>query len=216
MAEFNPEEFVHGNLARHRELMILHWVCEQFAARFDHLEVLTGRGDVTVSYIVKCLRKAGYVQARKVLVGERKWVFPTRAGLNACGVTYQPADPGPRWLTHIAAINDVRLHIQQRSEETRWESERQLSVGRPRSGHRPDGVAIHEGCRVAIEVELTRKHPRFVKAKLAELEPRFDGVLYFCAPSPYRLLKAIAETGQWPNLGVRELPKLETRAGAER
>ena|ERR1700704_2864921 len=117
-------------------------------------------------------------------------------------------------LAHIAAINDVRLHIQHSSEETSWVSERRLVKENPGAGHLPDGVAIYEGRRVAIEVELTKKIPSIVKAKLDAIEPRFDAVVYFCAPAPYRQLKGLAETGRWPNLGVRELRGLQ--AGEQR
>lgn len=213
--EFNPAGYAKGKEARHRELMMLHWMCEQFAARFDHLEVLIGRSKATVSRLVDDLRRAGYVEARPIMVGEGLWVFPTRAGLKACGLTYRPVLPKSMSLAHIAAINDTRLHIQLRSEETRWVSERQLAKESLRIPV-PDGVAMYGGRRVAIEVELTRKHPRFVRAKLDYLEPHFDGVLYFCAPAPYRQLTAMAETGRWPNLGVRELPRLKARAGGER
>ncbi len=211
--DFNPEGHAYGEVARHRELMMLHWLCEQFAARYDHLEALVGRGKVTVSRMVTELREAGCVQSRKIMVGECMWVFPTKKGLKRCGLNYRPVPPRGMSLAHIAAINDVRLHIQLSSEETSWVSERRLVTESPGGGHLPDGVAIHEGRRVAIEVELTKKIPSIVKAKLDEIEPRFDAVVYFCAPAPYRQLKGLAETGRWPNLGVRELPRL--RAGGQ-
>src|ERR1700686_3517708 len=171
---FNPEGHAYGEVARHRELMVLHWLGEQFAARYDHLEALVGRGKVTVSRIVTELREAGCVETRKIMLGECMWVFPTQKGLKRCGLTYRPVPPKGISLAHIAAINDVRLQIQESSEETRWVSERQLVTEGPRGGHLPDGMAIHEQRRVAIEVELTKKIPSIVKAKLDALEPRFD------------------------------------------
>jgi hypothetical protein len=79
--------------------------------------------------------------------------------------------------------------------------------------HLPDGVAITEGRRVAIEVELTVKSRERVTAILDELAGRFDAVLYFCAPGPHRQLGELAESGRWPALGVRELPA--SRVGAD-
>jgi len=198
-----------GKVMGHRRLMVLHWLCEQFAARYDHLEALIGTGRGPVAKLVTELRDTGYVETRKILAGEPIWVFPTRAGLKACGLTYRPVAPISMSLAHIAAINEVRLHIQLSSEETRWVSERQMVAEGCSGSLQPDGVAIHEGRRVAIEAELTRKGSRILKAKLNQIEPRYDAVVYFCAPAPYRRLKALAETGRWPNLGVRELPRLK-------
>ncbi|HEY7830688.1 MAG TPA: hypothetical protein VIC06_09015 [Solirubrobacteraceae bacterium] len=116
----------------------------------------------------------------------------------------------------------MRLHIQSGAPGTRWICERELSVrGRggwhrtfktrlPR-GHVPDGVAIHEGFRTAIEVELNTKPRREVCTKLDALEDRFDAVLYFCAPKQHRELTALRETGRWSKLEVREVPNWEER-----
>ncbi len=211
--ESHPESRVYeghlrGKVTReHRELMVLRWLCEQFAGRFDHLEALTERRIASVSRLVRDLRGAGYVETRKILVGERMWVIPTSKGMKKCGLSYRSALVGTMSLAHIGAINDVRLHIQRRSPEDRWISERELAAGSPPAGHLPDGVVIHEGLRVAIEVELSRKTPRVLKAKLNELEVRFDLVVFFCAPGPYRHLSALIEKGEWPKAEVRELPR---------
>jgi hypothetical protein len=71
-------------------------------------------------------------------------------------------------------------------------------------------VAITDGRRVAIEVELTPKSRRRITAILDELTGRFDAVLYFCVPSTHRQLTDLAATGRWPTLGVRELPTRES------
>ena len=68
-------------------------------------------------------------------------------------------------------------------------------------------VITGDGQRVAIEAELTVKSQHRVRLILDELSARFDTVLYFCAPGPYRQLSKLAESGQWPKLGVRELPR---------
>jgi len=110
-------------------------------------------------------------------------------------------------------VNDVRLHIQGRASETEWVPERVLAKERRAGEHLPDGVAITEGRRVAIEVELTVKSRERVTAILDELAGRFDAVLYFCAPGPHRQLTELAESGRWPTLGVRELSMLRGDAG---
>lgn len=115
-------------------------------------------------------------------------------------------------LAHVAAVNNVRLHVQARSPESEWVPERLLARERQPGEHLPDAVVLAQGRRVAIEVELTIKSQRRVTAILDELTARFDAVLYFCAPGPYRQLTQLAESGRWPALGVRELPRLGTGA----
>ncbi len=75
-------------------------------------------------------------------------------------------------------------------------------------------MVLHDGQRVAIEVELTIKSRRRVTAILDELTARYDTVLYFCAPGPHRLLSEFADTGRWPTLGIRELPAREAQPPA--
>ena len=65
---------------------------------------------------------------------------------------------------------------------------------------------------MAIEVELTVKSQRRVRLILDELSGRYDTVLYWCAPGAHRQLSALCESGRWPRLGVRDLPRLQARA----
>jgi len=195
-----------NELLRRRDLDALAWVGEQYAAQLDQLEVLMGCGPRTVQRAVARLRDAGFVQIRRVLVGEAAWVLPTAAGLRACGSTHGVWSPKIGLLSHVAAVNDVRLHVQARSPGSEWICERVLARDRTGKEHLPDGVALVDGQRVAIEVELTVKSRRRVTGILDELSGRYDAVVYFCAPGPHRLLSEFAVTGRWPKLGVRELP----------
>jgi hypothetical protein len=191
---------------RRRDLEVLGWLGEQYGARVDQLELLMGCGPRTVQRTVARLHAAGLVQTRRLLVGEPAWVLPTGAGMAACGSGFGVWRPRIGLLAHAAAVNDVRLHIQGRAPETEWIPERVLAKERGAGEHLPDGVAITEGRRVAIEVELTVKSRSRVTAILDELAGRFDAVLYFCAAGPHRQLTELAESGRWPTLGVRELP----------
>ncbi len=141
---------------------------------------------------------------------EPAWVLPTAAGMAACGSGFGVWRPRLGSLAHVAAVNDVRLHVQGRAPSTEWVPERVLARDRLPGEHLCDGVAITEGRRVAIEVELTVKSRRRVTVILDELTGRFDAVLYFCAPGPHRQLTELAATGRWPALGVRELPTQES------
>ncbi len=197
-------------LLRRRDIEVVGWLAEQYGARADQLEVLMDCGPRTVQRTVARLRAAGLVRTQRVLVDEPAWVLPTGAGMAACSSGFGVWRPRIGSLAHVTAVNDVRLHVQGRAPSTEWIPERMLGRDRGAGEHLPDGVAITEGRRVAIEVELTVKSRRRVTAILDELTGRFDAVLYFCAPAPHRQLTELAATGRWPTLGVRELPSPES------
>jgi hypothetical protein len=195
---------------RRRDLDLLAWLGEQYGARVDQLEALLGCGPRTVQRVVGRLRDTGLVTTRRLLVGEPAWVIPTGAGLRAAGLSFGMWQPRIGLLAHVAAVNDVRLHVQARAPLSEWVPERLLARERAAGQHLPDGVVLTDGQRVAIEVELTIKSQRRVTAILDELTGRYDTVLYFCASGPHRQLTQLAETGRWPALGVRELPQPRT------
>jgi hypothetical protein len=191
-----------------RDLFVLGWVCEQYGARADQLELLLGCGSRTVQRLLARLRDAGLIGTRRLLVGESVWAIPTSRGMRAAGQGFGIWHPRLGGLAHVAAVTDVRLYIHARSPQSDWVSERVLAREREPGEHLPDGVVVTEdGQRVVIEVELTVKSQHRVRLILDELSARFDTVLYFCAPGPFRQLSKLAETGQWPKLGVRELPR---------
>jgi DNA-binding transcriptional ArsR family regulator len=199
-------------LLRRRDLELVGWLGEQYGARTDQLETLLDCGPRTVQRALSGLRDAGLVTTRRLLVGEPAWVIPTSTGLRAAGHGFGVWQPRIGLLAHVAAVNDVRLHVQARSPESEWVPERVLARERQAGEHLPDGVVLVDGQRVAIEVELTVKSQRRLTAILDELTGRFDTVLYFCAAGPHRQLTGFAESGRWPTLGVRELPGLSKEA----
>lgn len=196
---------------RRSDLDLLAWVAEQYAARADQVERLLGCGPRTVQRVLARLRDAGLVSTSRLLVGEPAWVIPTSAGLRACGSGYALWQPRVGLLAHVAAVNNVRLHVQARSPDSEWVSERQLARERQTGEHLPDALVLIDSQRVAVEVELTVKSTRRVNAILNELARRYDTTLYFCAPAPHRQLTSLAGSGRWPTLGIRELPHASTR-----
>jgi hypothetical protein len=193
-------------LLRRRDLDLLTWTAEQYAARADQLELLIGCGPRTVQRTLARIRAAGLISTRRLLVGEPVWVMPLAAGLRACGSPFGPWQPRLGLLLHVAAVNDVRLHVEHRSPDAEWTCERVLARERGSGEHLPDGLVLLAGQRVAIEVELTVKSRRRTTTILDELARRFDAVVYYCAPAPHRQLSELAAGARWPNLGVRELP----------
>ena len=193
------------------DLAVLSWMCEQYAARIDHLETLMGTGLTETQNLVARLCAAGLARTELILVGHPAWVIPTHKGLAVCGLRYSMWKPKLGALAHISALNEVRLHIQAQKSGSVWLSERQLfAEAKERTGthgHVPDGVLILGARSVAIEVELSIKTVRRVEAILDHLTGRFDGILYYCATRPHRQLKQLEESGRWRTLGVRELPR---------
>lgn len=193
-----------------RDLELLRWLCEQYGARVDQLQVLLGCHPRTVQRALARLRTAGLIELRRVLVGEAAWAIPTSRGLRACGQGFGLWRLRLGLLAHVATVNDVRLHIARRSPQSEWVCERILARDREPGEHLPDAVAITEGRIVAIEIELTVKSHRRVHAILDELSRRYEAVLYFCAPAALRQLSRLAASGGWPALGVRELPDIHS------
>ena len=109
-----------GEPLRSRDLVVLGWCCEQYAARTDQLEVLLDSGRRTVQRVIARLRDAGLVDVRRLLVGEPAWVIPTGAGLRAAGRGFGVWRPRIGLLAHVAAVSDVRLHVQARSPASEW------------------------------------------------------------------------------------------------
>jgi hypothetical protein len=200
---------VEGPLSRFRDLLVLRWLCQQYAARMDHLEVLIGRSLGSVEEAVKRLCEMDLVQTWYALVGEPIWVIPTDRGLRRCGLTYRKRIPRSTHLPHIAAINDVRLYIQMCSPETLWVPRRELMCGRPKGISMPDGLAIRDSHETAIEVRLETERLGAGRTRLERFERRYNAVVYFCATDPFRQMSRLQAKGCWPKLELRELPDPE-------
>jgi hypothetical protein len=113
-------------------------------------------------------------------------------------------------LRHIAAVNDVRMHVQSRALSSEWICERAIARDQPSEEHTPDGVLMIDGRPHAIEVELTMKSKRRLDTIVSELCSAYDQVVYFCAPGTLRQLTDLASCGRWANLAVRPLPATES------
>ena len=130
-----------------------------------------------------------------VWLGVRGVAAPDRAA-RACrgGQRRAPARPG-------------------RAPSTEWVSERALARERGAGEHLPDGVAITEGRRVAVEVELTVKSRRRVTRSWRSSRRGLTRAVFLRA-GPHRQLTELAGSGRWPTLGVRELPARRVAASS--
>lgn len=191
-----------------RDLNALGWVGEQYAVRVDQLAASLDCGPRTVQRLLARLREQRLVEVRRVLVGEPAWVIPTVRGLRASGLSFGVWRPTLGLLAHVAAVTEVRLHVQSRSPESEWVCERVLAREKRTAGeHLADGLVVLDDRRIAVEVELTVKSKGRTTAIIEELVRRHDAVLYYCAPGPHRLICELSAGTVWPSLGVRELPE---------
>ena len=196
-----------------RDLYALRWIGEQYAVRADQLVAWLGCNPRTVQRLLARLREQGLADVRRLLVGEPAWVIPTVKGLRACGLQFGAWRPRLGSLEHVAGVTEVRLHVQARAGESEWVCERVLAREKQTpQEHLVDGLVLLDGRRIAIEVELTVKSKRRVRAIIDELSGRYDAVLYYCAPGPLRLISELAADGAWPSLGIRQLPVRDQNA----
>lgn len=148
-----------------RDVAVLRWTAEQYAANVDHLVWLLGQdstrpaemrrpGRVKVVTVERVIRerwlKAGWVEVRKVLHGKPAWVWLSSDGLKELGLDkeFPYHEPSPAKLEHYSWVNVARLYVEsrfrQRSQAMRWRSERQVvpRLARLRQGHYPDAEVI--------------------------------------------------------------------------
>lgn len=204
-----------GPIASSRDFAALRWVSEQSAARVDQVARLLGRSERTAQRWAARMQAAGYLEARRVLADEPAWAWLTPSGQRAADTGFRAWRPSAARLPHIAAVNEVRLYVQERSPESEWICERRLAQERSeRAEHLPDAVVCTAGERHAVEVELTQKASRRLAPILDELSQRFDAVLFFCSPPVRRQLDALAGSGRWPKLALRDLPAPATPVAA--
>lgn len=215
-----------------RDLAVLRWMAEQYVIGLDQLQVLLGRwsstnqtaGSVartTASNEVTRWQRAEAVKRQQVLVGQPTCIWLTRAGLALLDVPYQLWTPKPEGLTHLLAINQVRLWVERKQPEAIWRSERQLRSERPITGqhtaqeHRPDAEVLVGAKTVAIEVERSAKTPQRLPAILYGLARTYDGIWYFC-PKPVleSMQRAVAQLDPTVRrkFSLVELPQERTTA----
>jgi hypothetical protein len=157
-------------LAR-RDAVGLEFIAEMYGVQLDQLAELLGLTSRQVGALAAdwAERKLAYCA---ILGPGPPWVWPTRTGLQACGLRYPAAPPALPRLAHIRATAAVRLAMQAApayaAGGAHWRSERRLRSRLGRLGardHLPDaevhwpdaGAVAWAGECWAIEVELTAK-----------------------------------------------------------
>jgi hypothetical protein len=185
----------------------LRLLSEQVAVPLDQLARFLDLGLEDAVRIAQRLDRAGLVESRRFLVRDFPWLWASRRGAAEAGTGFPYSAPEVAMLAHRRAINEVRLHLAERAPDGRWLCERTVYRQRDPAEHLPDAVFEIDSERHAIEAELSCKRNREIRRIVAEHSNRYDAVLYFCGPYPYRLLKRVQAEGRWPKLAVRRVPQ---------
>ena len=158
-----------------RDAGALVFAADMYGLQLDQLARLTG-GERSARAAAARWRELGYAETARLSSGAA-WLWVTRAGLAACGLSYGPAQPALSRLAHIRAVAAARIALEAtagyRAASAFWRCERRI---RSRHGvgvrqhlpdaevHWPDGARGADGSSVgwagecwAVEAELTPK-----------------------------------------------------------
>jgi hypothetical protein len=193
-----------------RDLSVFRWIGEQYAVSVDHVgEILSGKseskerikGDVlserAVRWILNRWKKGGWVEVRKLIVGQPTWVWLTQKGLREVSLSYRYQEPSLGKLNHYWHVNAVRLHVEKRKGTAfSWVSERKVNQRlKTRKGrHIVDGEVLYGETTIATEIELEQKSKRRLRAILWNLKSEYDAVWYFAAETCYAALTAAVQS----------------------
>jgi hypothetical protein len=202
-----------------RDLSTLIWVGEQSAVSLDHLRLLLGahakkptkeQGMLSASatdQVIKRWRMLHLIQQQKIVASTPPWIWLTPYGLRELDLDFKPFSPRLGALSHLHAINFVRMLTEKQAKDAEWISQRYLLVEQPRRRagedipHIPDAEVYYGEVSHAIEVELAVKaHARLVSI-LQELVKLYDFVFYY----------ATEEAAQAVQSALTELPADEQK-----
>jgi hypothetical protein len=158
---------VKGLAVRNADALV--FAADMYGIQLDQLGALTG-GERSARAAAARWRSLGYAQTARLGPGPA-WLWVTKAGLAAAGLSYSPAQPALSRLAHIRAVAAARIALQStaayRLARPFWRCERRI---RARHGigvrqhlpdaevHWPDEAAVAwAGECWAVEAELTRK-----------------------------------------------------------
>src|SRR5215211_363174 len=109
-----------------RDLEVMEWIGAQYAVREDQLARLLGRSERTARRWARVMCDAGYCRREWLLAGDPAWVWLAGHGARTTELGFRPWRPSLGRLRHIAAVNELRLHLTERLPDACWISEREL------------------------------------------------------------------------------------------
>lgn len=205
-----------------RDEAALAWIVEQRVATVGQVQrllaQLTGTDctDRRTRQIIARWEELGLAERWRVWHGEQSIVWPTSQAAYITGLS-RWRRPGVGTLRHLIAVSEVRLLAAPVGGPRVWVSESELRRTTPTGIHLADGGWTEpNGRSIALEVELTPHGKRRVAAAIDSLlaeqcdgHPRWSGVLYVCATSTVRQVRAVVEAmpeSTRSRVQVRDLP----------
>jgi hypothetical protein len=186
----NPRSDTGKIVWTNRDIYAISWIAHQYTIHLHHLQQLLAQqpgygaqsterlSEAATRDVVSRWKRAGWVKTEFVRAHEPFWIWPTRQALRKLSLPYAYKDIGQTCLadlSHLAAINEIRLEHADGDEDIQWISERQLLQQVTREAgqeilHRPDGVMHWKGKGIiAIEAELSSKRVSELRDNLMEL-----------------------------------------------
>jgi hypothetical protein len=180
-----------------RSLKALRWIAEQEAVSRDHISQLLGTHSIkktnepgilsagATDQIIKQWLLLGLVGRQRFITMTPPWIWLTTSGMRALGLNFRASPPRLGALTHLHAINFVRLLSERQAPGVEWTSQRLLQAEQPKRTpgldlpHFPDARALYQNKHYAIEVELTAKSQARLLRILHELIQTYDVVHYY-------------------------------------
>jgi hypothetical protein len=193
---------------------ILAWLASIGAGAAEEVAAACGFGEATARARLRALERAGLARHVRLLHGEPALHLLTRAGLHAAGrPELAPVALSPATFAHQRAVARVAVALTGagaiRGERDLRALERaegrplaSAEVGHAGDGspalHRPDLVCWTDGGPVAVEVELTVKAPRRLRAIVRGWARCrcVAGVVYYASPAAARAVAAALRSEQ--------------------
>jgi hypothetical protein len=180
-----------------RDLDTLIWIGEQHAISLDHLRLVLGArakkptkepGILSASaadQVIKRWRTLQLIQQQKIVTCTPPWIWLTPHGLRELDLDFKPFSLRLGTLSHLHAINFVRIHTEKNAMGAVWISQRSLWAEQPRRRagedlpHIPDAEVHYRDASYAIEIELTVKSYTRLVSILQELVQMYDYIHYY-------------------------------------
>ena len=175
-----------------RDIPLLLFLAEHRAVNLEIIQVLRNcKQDSAEDWAKDRMAALKYVKLSKgpFLGNIVTYVWLIKSGVTRVGLDYTGAEP--KQLEHSCAVAYIRLYLQSPesalTKPENWISERQLRSqiahdGNDHSGiHVPDGVYLN----MAIECEMTAKHPQNTADIMQALLKQYDEVLYVTSKAAY-------------------------------
>lgn len=207
-----------SGLAR-RESDALAFTAEMHAVQLDQLAVVLGIPAELAGGVVSRWRNLGLAESARLGPGPA-WVWLSRTGLAACGMSGPAGPPAPARLARTRAVTAVRLTLQAttafRRARATWRGERDIRAGRPGGvrGSVPDGeLRWPRGAAVswagqcwAVQAEVARATAGDTAQVMREL--RYARVIYLCSPAALPVVVQARETlgRAGARIEIRDLP----------